>query len=431
MNRRKFLKRGAAAVGAVSLPWIVPSTVFGKGGGVVPSERIVMGCIGLGGQGLYDMRAFMGKDASQVVAVCDVDKSHLAKASKLVSDKYGNKDCAEYGDFREVLSRKDIDAVLIATPDHWHGLITVAAAKAGKDIYCEKPLTNTIKQGRAVVDAVKRYGRVLQTGTQRRSNSACRFACELARNGRLGKMERVRSVVPEGYWVSGGFSGEQPEQPVPEGFDYKMWLGPAPYAPYTKARCHFNFRWIRDYSAGYITDWGAHFVDIAQWGIGADGTGPVKAEGWGEFPEKGLYNAATKHRVEFTYSDGVKVISESSSNKDDYGIHFEGSEGRVSVMNQIFAADPGGLVKEKFGPGDVHLYNSNDHHGNFLECVKSRQATTATAEIGHRTATICNLASIVVLTGKKIEWDPVNERITNDAALDRLTGGAVRKEWQV
>jgi predicted dehydrogenase len=433
INRRKFLTRAiGTAVGVISFPYIVPSSALGAAETVAPSNRIVMGCIGVGGQGTNDMQAFLSNPDVQVVAVCDVDTNHRNAAGNIVNEKYDNRDCVTYNDFRELLARRDIDAVMVATPDHWHGLVTVTAAKAGKDIYCEKPLANTITEGRAMCEAVKRYGRVLQTGTQRRSFSGCRFACELVRNGRIGKLQTIRVAVPEGYAIMGGsFEGVQSPMPVPKGFDYDMWLGPAPWALYTNGRCHFNFRWILDYSGGYITDWGAHFLDIAQWGNGSDLTGPIEIKGRGEFPKDGLYNTATSHYVEFKYANGVKVISSATADSKAWGVRFEGTKGWLYVCDDIKAAHPDSLINEVIGPDEVHLAHSPGHHRNFLDAVKTRGQTTAPAEVGHRTATICHLANITILTGRKLKWDPQREQIINDPEANRMLSRPMRSPWHL
>ncbi|MBA7477878.1 Inositol 2-dehydrogenase/D-chiro-inositol 3-dehydrogenase [subsurface metagenome] len=296
MNRRSFLKTAArAAAGGLAFPCLVGSSVLGSAGTVAPSNRIVMGCIGVGGQGTYNLKAFLGaveqvwyvanapklsKSSVQVVAVCDVDTKHRNRAGDIVNKRYNNRDCATYNDFRELLARDDIDAVTVCTPDHWHGVISIAAAKAGKDIYCEKPLTNTIAEGRAVCEAVKRYGRILQTGSHERSNDSVRFAAELVRNGYIGKLQTIRVNMP----VEHGILPPQPVMPVPKGFDYDMWLGHTPWVAYTRKRCHGTFRYILDYSGGEMTDRGAHILDLAQLSNDADSSGPVELSGRGRRP---------------------------------------------------------------------------------------------------------------------------------------------------
>jgi len=299
INRRQFLKKvSSAAVGATGFAYIIQGSALGKDGHVAASNRIVMGCIGMGGRGTRNMQGFISSGEVQVVAVCDVDAGRLKRAQELLASKYNNKDCAAYRDYREMLARDDIDAVSIATPDHWHALPAVTAAKAGKDIYCEKPLAHIIAEGRAMVDAVRRYNRVLQTGSQERSGRA-RYACELVRNGRIGKLHTIRTYLP----TANRQCDPQPLMPVPEGFDYDTWLGPAPWAPYTEKRCHSNFRWNLDYSDGELTDRGAHVNDIALWGAGPFLKGPIEIEGQGRFPTEGLWNTATAYRIRYRFAN--------------------------------------------------------------------------------------------------------------------------------
>jgi len=273
INRRKFIKQSSGAViSALTFPSIVPSSVFGKSGQGVPSDRITVGCIGVGGMGTGNLKGFLNKQEVKVLAVCDVDRQHREQAKSLVDQNYNNTDCATYNDFRELLARDDIDAIMTATPDHWHAVIATATAQAGKDIYAEKPLAFNISEGRAIVDAIERYGIIWQTGSWQRSQQHFRFACELVRNGRIGKVHTVRVGLPHGNGIND--RGMQPSKP-PEGFDYDMWLGPAPWRPYNPSRCHWNFRWISDYSQGQLTDWAGHHCDIANWGMGTELSAPI------------------------------------------------------------------------------------------------------------------------------------------------------------
>jgi predicted dehydrogenase len=428
VSRREFLKKtGAASVAAVAFPHIIPSSALGADGAVAPSNRIVMGAIGVGGQGTGNMRAFMGSPGVQMVAVCDVDTNHRLEAKKAVDAQYGNKDCAEHKDFRDLLARADIDAVCIGTPDHWHGLVCIAAAKAGKDMYCEKPLVNTVAEGRAVCNAVKRYGRVLQTGSHERSGPNARYASELVRNGRIGKLHTIHVNLP---WDDRDLSARPIPMPVPEGFDYDMWLGPTPWYPYTEKRCHFWFRYILEYSGGEVTDRGAHVIDIGQLGNNTDDTGPVEVKGKGDFLRDGLFDIAVKYEFEFTYANGVRMICTSNQPR---GLKFEGADGWVFVHihgGHLEAGNPG-LLKEVIGPEEVHLGRSPGHHADFLRAVRTRGATVAPAEVGHRTATMCHLANIAMLTGRTLKWDPVRECITNDAEAQKMTWRPMRGEWRV
>ena len=427
LTRRSFLQGAAVAVG---FPFIVPSSALGADGHVAPCDRITMGCIGVGGRGSGNMNAFHHIPGVEVVAVCDVDARHRERGRNAV----GLPPESAYNDFRDVIARGDIDTVAIGTPDHWHAIQCIMAARAGKDIFCEKPLSLTLEDGCAIRDTVKRYGRVLQTGTWRRSRVACRHACELVRNGRIGELKTIRTYVPTGFAIRGGdYAGVQAPIAVPEDLDYDMWLGPAPWEEYTPGRVHFNFRWLLDYSEGYISDWGAHYYDVGQWGNDTDATGPVEIEGTAVFPEDGLYDAAIDHRIEFRYANGVTLISETSdgSAAKQCGTHFEGTEGRVYVENTEVVSEPASIAQSVIGPGEIHLYESNDHHQNFIDCVRTRTETAAPAEVGNRSAAICHLGSIATLLGRKLEWDPEAERFVNDAEANRMMARPMRGEWRV
>ncbi len=435
MSRRRFLRRsGTAAVGAVAFPYIVPSSALGADGAVAPSNRIVMASIGVGGQGRGDTRALMNLPDVQYVALCDVDRNHREAFKKDVEEYYAGKkrDGAftgidTYNDFREVLARDDIDAVMIATPDHWHAYISVAAAKAGKDIYCEKPLANSLPEGGAVVKAVHRYNRVFQTGSHERSRDNARYACELVRNGYIGKLHTIRVNMPVD---NHGPVPPQPVMPVPDGFDYDLWLGPAPLAPYTQKRCHFHFRYILDYSGGEMTDRGAHIIDLAQLGNNTDHTGPISVKGEGWFPEDGLFNTAMSYEFEFEYANGVKLIGKSEAPR---GIKFIGDEGWIfiHIHGGALEAEPVSLLQTVIGPNEEHLGRSRGHHHNFIENVKSRGECTAPVHAGYHTATMCHLANIAMKLGRKLDWDPDNEHFVNDEEANRLMAPCMRAPWAV
>jgi len=416
LTRRRFLGRSAGlATAAVALPAIVPSTVFGTS---APSERITFGCIGLGGQGTSNMRGFKGNPNGQIVALCDVDAAHVERAREMAGLDKGS--C--YNDFRAVLARDDVDAVSIATPDHWHVPIAVAAVRRGKDVYCEKPLTLTIQEGRVLADAVARYKRVFQTGSQQRSGEGFRKACELVRNGYLGEIKTVE------VGINGNNRKCEPTwepQPVPEGFDYDMWLGPAPYEPYHEQRCHYQFRFILEYSGGQVTNWGAHHLDIAQWGLGMDHSGPVEIIGDGEFPTTGLFTTATRVHFEMTYANGIKLTCSTSGGH----VRFEGTEGWVNVTRSSLKTEPASLATHVIKPDELHLYKSNDHKGNFLECVKSRQDPICTAEIGHRSSTVCHLGNIAMLLKRPLKWDPVKEEFIGDPVANAMRSRPRRAPW--
>ena len=435
VSRRDFLKASAAAGAGLAIPTIVPSSVFGA---QAPSERINVGCIGVGRMGTDDLKEAMGFKQVQVVAVCDLDAKRAKNAQTLVESRYAKqndagtyKGCAVYGDFRELLARSDIDAVQIATPDHWHALPALEAARNGKDIFLQKPLTLTIHEGRVLSDTVRRYGRVFQVGSQQRSNREFRTACELVRNGRVGKLHTVKI----GFGTDPGCA-PQPTMPVPEGLDYEMWLGPAPWAPYTEERVHpqnsITARpgWLRisDYGAGMITGWGSHHLDIAHWGMGTEHTGPVEIVGEAEFPKNGLWDVHGDFRIEYTYANGVKMIV-ADEKKIKGGVRFEGDKGWVWVTRGVIDAEPKSLLQEAVGSNETRLYRSNNHKGNFYDCVKSRAETIAPVEVGHRLCTACLLGEIAMRTGRKLQWDPAKEQFVNDDAANRMLSRPMRAPW--
>lgn len=419
----------------IAAPALVPARGLGAEGAVPASERIAMGLIGIGGQGGYHLRCLTGFQDVQVAALCDVDAGHLKAAADHVESAYAEarktgsyKGCATYRDFRELLARDDLDAVLIATPDHWHAAIAIAAMEAGKDVYVEKPLSVCVAQGRAVCDAARRYRRVLQVGSHERSRANARFACELVRNGRIGDLRRVQINMP----LDQGRGGipPQPVMPVPDGLDWDLWLGPAPWVPYTEKRCHFWFRYIMDYAGGEMTDRGAHILDLAQLGLGMDESGPVEVEGQGTRPADGLFDTFMKYHFVYRYANGVEVVG---TDQGPRGLRFEGTTGWVfiHIHGGNLEAEPASLLKETLGAGEIRLGRSPGHHQDFLAAVRNRGQVTAPPEAGHRTATLCHLANIAMLTGRKLAWDPVRERITNCPEADRLLARPAREPWVV
>lgn len=435
-TRRKFIK----AASSLCLPAIVPASALGLARRPAPSERIALGCIGLGGQGDRDMTALMHDDRVQVVALCDCDSGStdyergwlrgLAPAKAKVDAYYASKTSAgthhglyTTGDHRELLGRPDIDAVTCATPDHWHAAIVVAAARAGKDIYCQKPLSLTIADGQAMVSAVKRYDRVFQCGSQRRSNSHCRHACELVRNGRIGRVHTVHVGLPGGH--SNPREGRSPAvMPVPKALDYDRWLGPAPQAPYTLDRCHWTFRWNLDYSGGQLTDWGAHFIDMAHWGMGTELTGPVEIEGTGVYPPLAdLWNTATRFDLESRYANGVKMII---SNKGG-GVRFVGTDGEITLGG----SNPKSIWESKIEPGETRLYQSDNHYKNFVDCVISRDKTAAPVDVAHRSITPAHLGNIAMTLGRKLKWNPAKEEFVDDARANVLRSRPYRSPWRM
>lgn len=431
ISRRQFIKRAAGtAAGVMGFPYIVPSSVFGKSGFIPPSEKITIGCIGVGGMGTGNMQSFLDEPDARIVAVCDVDKSHLLNAKNIVDKRYKNRDCAVYHDFHELIARDDIDAVSIATPDHWHSITAITAATAGKDIYGEKPISHTLLEGRAMCDAVKRYNRIWQTGSWQRSQENFRFACELTLNGRIGKIGRVEVGLPSGYSY-GGAKGMEDIIDPPEEFDYDFWLGPAPYEPYIPAKIHWNWRWNLEYGGGQLMDWVGHHVDIAHWGLGLDYDGPIEVEGNGEFPKTGLWNSAYKYRVETEYANGIKMTIAGGHEDIQHGTKWIGEYGWVWVDRGHLKANPKSLFRERFGPDEIHLLHSKGHHRNFLDCIKTRQTTLAPSEVAHRSASPGHLGLISMLIGRKIRFNPETEEIINDPTAAGMLGYSMRNPWHL
>ncbi len=412
-TRRKFLNRASDVIaGAFSFANIVPASVHGASK-PAPGNRITMGFIGTGGRGNWNLKSFMNNSDVEVLAICDVDTNQRKKTRQRLS--LPQKSC--YNDYRELLARDDIDAVVISTPDHWHVPIAVAAAKAGKDIFCEKPMSLTIAEGRTLSDTVKRYGRILQVGSQQRSDSRFNLACELVQKGKLGKLKIIKVGLPGSQ-----ISGPQPIMPIPEGFDYDMWLGPAPWKPYTKLRCHGKFRHSFDYSGGKFIDWGAHHLDIVQMALAADDSGPVEISGWGVFPKEGIYDTAITYDINYTYANGARV---NASTNGPNGILFEGTEGKVFVNRGIIQVEPKSLIS----PRDIRRHRRTEHLRNFLDCIKNRKTPAAPVEFGHRSATVCHLGNIAMLLGRKLTWNPQTEEFINDDQANRMRTRSRRSPW--
>jgi predicted dehydrogenase len=427
IDRRQFLKSATGiTAGAIAFPYIVSSSALGNAGSAAPSSRITIGCIGVGSQGSGNMNNFLGKKDAQVVAVCDVDKNHRDKAKETVDGKYKNQDCRTYHDFRELIARDDIDALSLALPDHWHSIPVVMGARAGKDMYGEKPLARTISEGKVMRDTVNRYGRIWQTGSWQRSVHDFRRACELVINGRIGKVQRVEVGLP-----TGGGSGNNPVQPVPEGVDWDFWLGPAPRVPY-RGVIHWNWRWMMDYSGGQLTDWAGHHIDIAHWGLGLDLTGPVEIEGVGEYPKDGIYDAPTQYKFTCKYKDGLEmVVANDRQQPKGMGTVWYGQNGWIHVKRGLLEASDGKILKEVIGPDEIRLYNSRDHHQNFLDCVKSRKKTITPIEIAHRSISVALLGEIAMLLGRKVRWNPDKEEFVNDDAANRMLTRPMRSPWHL
>ncbi|MDA1273022.1 MAG: Gfo/Idh/MocA family oxidoreductase [Verrucomicrobia bacterium] len=416
LTRRAFLRGTCLATFAI--PTLVPSTVFGAN---APSNRITIGCIGVGRMGRGDAQDFMRFGNAQIIAVCDVDAKRMADAKQLVERRYATrapegsfKGCSEHGDFRDLIARPDIDAVSIVSPDHWHALHAIAAANGGKDIFVQKPMTYSIEEGRALCETVARTGRILQVGSQQRSDTKFRLACELVRNGRIGELKTVK--VGFGLDPSGE---EEPAMPVPKNLNYDFWLGPAPTAPYTENRVHPQRDygrpgWLRiqDYCHGMITGWGSHHMDIAQWGMGVEHSGPIRIEAQAEFPKSGLWNVHGAFHIEYTYANGVQVIC-AGNDENKQGVEFIGTEGWIWVKRGSIEVNPESLLDEGTQGFKTRLYHSRNHKGNFLECIRTRQEPVAPAEIGHRSNTACVVGSLAMRLGRKLRFRKPNGHKSN------------------
>lgn len=416
-SRRQFLHASSLLAAA---PYIITSNALGAAGQRPASERITTALIGSGGRG---QQIIEGGD--QVLAVCDVDAKHAQAAKAKIDAKAGNRDCKIYRDFREVLARDDIDAVVIATPDHWHTPMALAAIEANKAVYIEKPMTLTIDEGRQLVTAVRRYGAILQVGSQQRSDEKFLRACEYVRNGRIGELRTVQVDIPT---RPGAANKPWRPEPVPPELDYNAWLGPAPWAPYHRERCHYNFRFVADYSGGDVTNWGAHQLDIAQWGIGADDSGPVEVTGFGKRNPSGLHDTFYEVQVDFTYANGVKVHLGSNGN----GVRFEGSEGWIYVSRSELKAEPAAILAAPLGPNDLRLAPPGPiktHMGLWLDCIRARSPKdiNVPVEIGHRSGTVCHLANIAMELGRTLRWDPHSEAFLDDDQANRLRTRASRE----
>ena len=428
VSRRGFLKTAVGgAIGAIAIPHIVPSSVFGADGAVAPSNRLLVAMIGVGSQGTWDMRGFYNNNETRVVAVCDIDEKHQKTAKGEVDRKYGNSDCKMYPDFRDVIARSDIDIISTAIPDHWHSIPAIMAAQAGKDIYGQKPLARTIREGRAICDAVKRYGVIWQTGSWQRSIYNFRRASELVRNGRIGKVHTVEVGLP-----TGSTRGIEPVRSVPDGADWDFWLGPAPWVPF-RGVLHWDWRWIMDYSGGQMTDWAGHHIDIAHWGLDLERTGPIEVEGTGKYPKDGIYNVPYEYKVIAKYATGMTmIIANDKQLKHGMGTCWYGDKGWIHVTRDepIHASDKR-ILDEVIGPNEVHLYVSLEHQQNFIDCVKSRRETITPAEVAHRSLTPALLGEIAMLTGRKIKWDPDKEVIIGDEEASRMLSRPMRSPWHL
>jgi len=437
-NRREFLKAAAGGASFGAFPAIIPSRALGADGAVAPSERITMACIGTGSMGSGHVRGFIQHPDVRIVAICDAREEARNKNRDLVNSTYGDNACRTYGDFRELLERKDIDAVMIATPEHWHTLIAIEAARQGKSMYCEKPIGVSIAEAKALEQAVQRYGVVFQEGCQQRSDQRYRHTCELIWNGRIGRLETV--MIASAGGGGGRRIPEQTPEPVPAGFDYDMWLGPAPFVPYTPERVARTWMMIHDYGLGSLGGaWGIHDVDIAQWVSGNDHTTPVETEGEAVFYDD-IRDVPHTWTVEHKYANGVKVIhmDQMSARKREEQFRtgsmasmMYGSEGWIYVSRQGMRTKPDSLMREVIGPNEKKVIFSNDHRRNFLDAVKNRTRPIANIESAVHGEMMNQQADIAMRLGRKVRWDPVKEEFMGDAEASRMMSRPMRSPWRL
>jgi len=431
ISRRRFL---AAASATVALPTLIPVSALRGAENSAPSERITIGIIGCGGMGNGNTDSFLRQANCQVIAACDVDKNHLDGTVKKINEYYKTKDCKGYADFRDLLARKDIDAVMLALPDHWHSIIAVEAARQKKDIYGEKPLARTIAEQQAIVRAVQESKRIWQTGSWQRSQANFHKAAEIVRNGLIGKIKRVEVGLPDGP-NNPEFRKRLPGEYPPSELDYNAWIGPAQMMPYIEKRVHNNWRWNYNTGGGQLLDWVGHHCDIAHWGMDCDLSGPAEIEGHGEFPPTdACWNACYKYRIDLKYPGDITMVMAGGHSDIRSGTKWIGSDGWVWVDRGGFDSSNPEWREYRELPEDlrkVKLYKSRNHHGNFLECIKSRQPTITPAETAHHSAIPGHLGLISMLVGRKLKWSNENENISNDAEATKLLTRPYREPWKI
>ncbi len=428
-DRRRFLHRAGAAVGALAgAPYAITSAALGSAEKPPASDRIAMGFIGLGGHGIHrNLQMFLAQPDAEPVALCDVDRKRIAEGLKTIRGKRGDRafTCPTTQDWREVIARDDVDGVMISTADHWHVPMSVAAIRAGKDVICEKP-TLDIAQGRLLADTVKRYEAVFQTSTEDRSVQIYHRMAELVRNGRIGKLQRIYVQLPGGS----ADPGDPRPKPIPKGFDWDMWLGPAPWRPFCHGLHMGTWRGVTDYSGGTLTDWGAHQLDTAQWANDTERTGPVEVEGAGKRYENGLYDTFYDYHLVYRYAKGVELHVDSVGT----GLRFEGTEGWVGNTGwrrPVEASSPD-ILNSVIGPNEIHLFTCpQGEHRNFLDCVKSRRDPYFPAEIGHRCSTVAHIGNIAMELGRKLRWDPDKDEFPGDDTANRMRWRAMREPWGI
>jgi len=426
LSRRNFLKKSVYGGLFMGLTAKSYRSTFAA---VPPSERVRIGMIGVGNQGgpRNNMKYFL----NNIEALCDLDQNYLAEADAFLK-KNANKSAVKTDDYRRLLDSKDLDAVVVTVPDQWHAKMTVEACRAGKDVYCEKPLTLVVDEGPVMIDAARKHKRVVQTGTMQRSGKEFILAVQLVQSGLLGKIHTVNVTLPGPNWIARA-GKPVPDSAPPQGFDFDRWLGPAPERPYNKNRVHYLFRFFWDYSGGQQTNFGAHHLDIAQWGLGMDESGPVSAEGTATFNPDGWYETPDTTNIKYTYDNGVvlncRQVPDTKSKKQ--GTEFIGEKGSLFVYRGGIIANPPELLKEVDVPKIVNRDANIAHVNNFIDCIKTREKPAADISIGHRSATVCHLGNIAVRTGKKIQWDPQQETIVGDAEAAKWLSKEYRKPYEL
>ncbi|MBN2508499.1 MAG: Gfo/Idh/MocA family oxidoreductase [Verrucomicrobia bacterium] len=437
VSRRQFLRSTRNTLVGAGLGLAGPSVFLNRtkaATGENPSELVRVGVIGTGGQGNGNLNAIM----SHCMAVCDVDKKHL-DSTKARVEKANGTTVEAYADYRHLLDQKGIDAVLIATPDHWHALPAAHAMMAGKDVYCEKPMTLTIQEGKVLVALARKHGRVFQNGSQQRSDTRFIKACEYVRNGRIGKVKRVLVGLPGVNYSDRAKPPTVPDSEPPPELDYNMWLGPAPYRPYNKNRVHYLFRFFWDYSGGQMTNWGAHHLDIAQWALGMDDSGPVHIEARAVFNAQKLYETPQTFHVTYTYANGTVIECNSGERKYKTGATFEGEKGTIYINRGALTFTPEELEDEALKDTDQRLYPDfknyararSAHHANWLDCIKTRKRPVCDVAVGHRSATVCHLGNVAIMAGKTIRWDPVNQQIVGEPVTGKQLDYEYRAPWKL
>ena len=419
VTRRSFLAGAAALV----LPQFIPSQILGRDGGVAPSNRITLAVIGLGSRNTSNLGHFLAQADVQCLAVCDCFADRRQRGKELVDQHYGNQDCVATRFHEELFARPDVAAVLIGTGDRWHAVLSMLAARAGQDVYCEKPSTLTIAEGRTLVETTQRYGTIWQCGTQRRSNVSYRFVVEAVRQNWIGQLHTITASL--GGWGGNGVAKSEPP-PEPNVFDYDRWLGQAPWAPYSPVRVQlWRNHW--DLAGGVIADMGAHYFDFAQWAHDSELSGPVEYEGTGVWPGEGFANVPFRVDLQARYADGVRLVV----NCGDKGVRFDGDAGWIHLSDGgDITAEPNSILRERRTPR-VDWAFMGDHVRNFLDCVKSRRLTASHPELAHRAHTIIHCANLCLRLGHKLQWDPQAERFVNDDDANKMLARTMRMPWQV